>query len=165
MPGPVLCVNEGSVVTVNLHNALSEPVSIVFPGQRSVSSSGGGAGLLAREAPPGGDVTYTFTATDPGTFLYESGSNPAKQVEMGLYGALVVRPAGHPDWAYGNASTQFDPAREYILMLSEVDPVQHGAVETGGAYDATPLHNRYFTINGRSFPDTIQDNGVSWLPA
>jgi FtsP/CotA-like multicopper oxidase with cupredoxin domain len=165
MPGPVLCVNEGAVVTVNLHNALNEPVSIVFPGQRSVSSSGGGAGLLAREAPAGGDVTYTFTASDPGTYLYESGSDPAKQVQMGLYGALVVRPADHPDWAYGNAATQFDPAREYILILSEIDIAQHGAVETGGTYDATPRRNRYFTINGRSFPDTLQDNGVAWLPA
>ena len=34
----------------------------------------------------------------------------------------------------------------------------------GRHYDFNKLHNRYFTINGREFPDTIQDNGVSWLP-
>jgi hypothetical protein len=165
MPGPVLCVNEGDTVQVTLHNALGEPASIVFPGQRPVTSSGGSAGLLAREAAPGGAVTYTFTASTPGTYLYESGSDPAKQVELGLYGALVVRPAGHPDWAYGDASTQFDPQREYVLVLSEIDPVLHNAVETGGDYDVNQLHNRYYTINGRSFPDTIQDNGVAWLPS
>jgi FtsP/CotA-like multicopper oxidase with cupredoxin domain len=165
MPGPVLCVNAGDTVKVTLHNALDEPTSIVFPGQQSVTTAGGSAGLLAREAPPGQDVTYTFTASSPGTYLYESGSDPAKQVELGLYGALVVRPAGHPDWAYGDASTQFDPQREYILILSEIDPQLHNAVETHGVYDITKLHNRYFTINGRSFPDTIQDNGVSWLPS
>jgi hypothetical protein len=165
LPGPVLCVNQGDTVQVTLHNALGEPASIVFPGQRAVSSSGGSAGLLAREATPGGAVTYTFTASNPGTYLYESGSDPAKQVELGLYGALVVRPAGHPDWAYGNVATRFDPQREYILILAEIDPMLHNAVETQSAYDITQLHNRYFTINGRSFPDTIQDNGVPWLPS
>ena len=42
--------------------------------------------------------------------------------------------------------------------------MQHRAVETGGEFDNTALHNRYFTINGREFPDTISDNGVPWLP-
>jgi hypothetical protein len=169
IPGPVLCVNEDAAVTVTLHNALAEPVSIVFPGQQSVSSTGGQPGLLAREAAPGETVTYTFTAGEPGTYLYESGSDPAKQVEMGLTGALVVRPVDsggsvHADWAYG-PGTAFDPRREYILLLSEIDPELHSAVETGGSYDRNRLHDRYFLINGRSFPDTIQDNGVWWLPA
>jgi hypothetical protein len=163
--GPVLCANAGEQVTVHLHNALSESASVVFPGQEGVSTSGGASdGLFTREAAVGGDVTYTFTASQPGTYLYESGTDQTKQVEMGLYGALVVRPAGHPNWAYDDSSTQFDPAREYILVFAEVDPELHHAVETGGAYDFNKLHNRYFTINGREFPDTLQDNGVSWLP-
>jgi hypothetical protein len=173
-PGPVLCVNQGDTVTINLHNGLNshpsganEPVSIVLPGQDSVSASGGSAGLFTREAAPGGDVSYTFQANHPGTFVYESGTDPSKQLEMGLYGALVVRPktgaTAHPDWAYGS-STQFDTNREYLIMLNELDPDLHHAVETGGAYDFTKMHNRYFAVNGREFPDTIQDNGVSWLP-
>ena len=51
-------------------------------------------------------VTYTFTASQPGTYLYESGTNPHKQVHMGLYGALVVRPTGTgfgPNFAYNDA--------------------------------------------------------------
>ena len=161
-PGPVLCVNQGDTVTIHLHNTLPEPVSIVFPGQEGVTATGA-AGPLTGEAPPGGDATYTFVAGRPGTYTYESGSDLAKQVEMGLYGALVVRPAGHPDQAYG-AGTGFDPAREYLILLGEIDPDLHHAVETGGGYDATTRHSRYFTVNGRAFPDTIQDNGVPWLP-
>ena len=63
-----------------------------------------------------------------------------------------------------HAATQFDPTREYLLLLSEIDPDLHHAVETGGTYDFNALHNRYFTINGREFPDTIQDNGSALLP-
>ena len=46
------------------------------------------------EAGPGAAVTYSFTASSAGTYLYESGSDPQLQVQMGLFGAIVVRPAG-----------------------------------------------------------------------
>jgi FtsP/CotA-like multicopper oxidase with cupredoxin domain len=165
-PGPVLCVNEGQTVSVTLHNTLAEASSIIFPGQdASVTATGGSAGLLTREAASGGTVTYTFVAANPGTYLYESGTNVSKQIEMGLYGALIVRPAGAPDRAYGPARTAFDPSREYLLLLAEIDPDLHHAVETGSPiYDFTQLHNRYYMINGRSFPDTVQDNNSVLLP-
>jgi FtsP/CotA-like multicopper oxidase with cupredoxin domain len=164
-PGPVLCVTQGETVTVNLTNNLTgEASSIAFPGQQGVTTSGGVAGLLAREATAsGGSVSYTFSASQPGTYLYESGSDVAKQVEMGLYGALVVRPSSGANLAY-DATTQFDPTHEYLLLLAEVDPDLHHAVEVGGTYDFNALRNRYFTINGRSFPDTILDNSSTLLP-
>ena len=37
-------------------------------------------------------VSYTFTAGEPGTYQYHSGTRPDLQVEMGMYGALIVRP-------------------------------------------------------------------------
>ena len=83
---------------------------------------------------------------------------------MGLASALVVRPGGHPDWAYNRASTAFNPDHEYILILNEIDPELHSAVENGDPYDILSRHNRYFTVNGRSFPDTLQDSNVPWLP-
>ena len=103
-PGPVLCVNEGDTVTVILVNSLPEDVSIMFPGQENVEANGGpanpqfdGAGNLTSltnvAAASGGSVTYTFVASKPGSYIYESGTNPQKQVRMGLFGALVVRPA------------------------------------------------------------------------
>jgi len=163
-PGPVLCVNEGQTVTVNLHNTLPEATSIVFPGQEGVTTSGGSGGLFTAEAAASnGDVSYSFTASAPGTYLYESGSDPSKQIQMGLYGALIVRPTLGANYAY-NAATQFDPSREYLLLLSEIDPALHHAVETSGTYDFNAMRNRYFPINGREFPDTLQDNGTGLLP-
>jgi len=171
-PGPVLCVNEGENVVVNLTNTLPEPVSIVFPGQEGVTASGGSAGLLTTEADAsGGTVSYSFTAGQPGTYLYQSGSDQAKQVEMGLYGALVVRPntttcppVAGTNCAYG-PSTRYKSDGEYLLLLAEIDPVLHHAVETGnGTYDLNARRPRYFTVNGREFPDTLQDNGTGLQP-
>jgi FtsP/CotA-like multicopper oxidase with cupredoxin domain len=176
VPGPVLCATQGETVVVNLTNTLPEASSIVFPGQdAAVTIPAGGApgtpGLLTREAAAGGGtVSYGFTAGSPGSYLYESGSDPAKQVEMGLVGALVVRPSAAncpvvagTGCAY-NAGTRFDPKREFLLLLGTLDPDLHHAVETGGTYDFNALHNRYFTINGREFPDTVQDNDTALLP-
>src|SRR5215813_8955409 len=171
-PGPVLCVTEGETVVVNLTNTLNEAASIVFPGQTGVTASGGSGGLLTSEAAAsGGTVSYSFTAGNPGTYLYQSGSDQAKQVEMGLYGALVVRPnvttcpaVAGTNCAYG-ASTRYDSGREYLLLLAEIDPVLHHAVEIGtGTYDLNARRPRYFTVNGREFPDTIQDNGTGLQP-
>jgi FtsP/CotA-like multicopper oxidase with cupredoxin domain len=94
LPGPTLIVNQGDVVTVTLHNSLPAAAgntSILFPGF-SVASSAGVPGLLTREAANGGSVTYTFTASTPGTHTYYSGTQGDLQIEMGLYGALIVLP-------------------------------------------------------------------------
>ena len=74
-PGPTMIVNEGDMVTVTLKNELPaahvQNVSIVFPGH-VVNATGGVEGALTREArrisldPTG--VTYTFEATNPGTY-------------------------------------------------------------------------------------------------
>jgi FtsP/CotA-like multicopper oxidase with cupredoxin domain len=165
MPGPTICVTQGQTVTVNLTNTLSEPVSIVFPGQENVVATGGSPGLLTDEAAAsGGTVSYSFTAGQPGTYLYESGSNPEKQVQMGLYGALVVRPSLGANYAYNDASTEFDPNREYLLVLNEIDPALHRAVELGRPYDFSRFNDDYWQVNGRSFPDTIAENFAAWLP-
>jgi hypothetical protein len=183
-PGPVLCVNQGDTVTVVLNNTLGEATSIMFPGidgvmangvpaQPTFDGSGNLVSLVPSAAASGGSVTYSFTASRPGTFLYESGTDVGKQVQMGLFGALIVRPstcgpAAH--CAYGlNGAGQpigtFNAGNEFVMMLSEIDPMLHQAVEFGQAYDVTQLHPRYWLVNGRAFPDTLAPNDAAWLPA
>src|SRR5262249_16760707 len=97
-PGPPQIVNEGQSVTVNLINQLPTAAgntSILFPGF-TVTATGGVTGLLTNEAAPGGTVTYTFTASSPGTHAYYSGTQGDLQIEMGLYGAIIVLPASTP---------------------------------------------------------------------
>ena len=125
-------------------------VSIVFPGQDDVLANGAPAqpqfsnrrpgtltSLTNTAAANGGTVTYSFVADHPGTFLYESGTNPEKQVRMGLFGALIVRPDRptrvRPDYAVRPvADSRFDRRdEEFMVLLSEIDPYLHQAVEQG----------------------------------
>jgi hypothetical protein len=84
---------------------------------------------------------------------------------MGLYGALIVRPAGHPDQENDRPDSRFSPGHEYVYMLSEVDPALHLAVERNRAFNYATFKPRYYFINGRSMPDTIAPNNAAWLPA
>ncbi len=172
-PGPVLCVNEGDTVTVILNNTLPEATSIVFPGQTAVLANGqlaqpqfSGATLTSLTnvaAANGGSVTYSFVADEPGTYLYQSGTDPAKQVRMGLFGALIVRPSLGANFAYNRADSQFNPNTEYLALLSEVDPYLSQAVEAGLPFNMNNYHPRYWLINGRGFPDSIAANYATWL--
>lgn len=88
--GPLLVVNQGDVVAITLHNALpiAERLSLSLPSAPMLPDTDG--------VPQNDTRTYTFTATQPGTYLYEAGptENARHQVAMGLYGAFVVRPPG-----------------------------------------------------------------------
>ena len=181
LPGPTLCVTSGQPVTIILHNTLPEATSIVFPGQKGVKANGnpaqpqmdGGGSLtsLVQGADAtNGSVTYTFTAGTPGTYLYESGTDVNKQVQMGMYGAMVVRPAPNANQVAGRGyvndrpDSAFNINNEYVFMLSEVDPNLHLAVERSQPIDWKAFRARYFMINGRSMPDTLAPNNASWLP-
>ena len=153
VPGPTLIVNEGDTVTVNLLNGLPTSAgntSILFPGF-NVTPTGGVPGFLTQEAAPASTVTYTFMASTPGTHSYYSGTQSDLQVEMGLYGALIVLPNkptftsgcasgfagadalaeahwGEHDYrlasaAYDHAKSCYD--REYLFQFSEMDPNIH----------------------------------------
>jgi FtsP/CotA-like multicopper oxidase with cupredoxin domain len=177
IPGPTMIVTEGQTVTVNLVNQLPAAAgntSIVFPGM-DVSASGGVPGILTQEAThdaAGGKVSYTFVAGKPGTYAYYSGTRPDLQIEMGMYGALIVLPAtaqtGCKQGSYSLAASAYDhPAtcydREYLFQFAEMDSRIHqdaeAAVLAGAAtpvmVKTEPYQPNYFLINGRSMPDLM----------
>ena len=186
-PAPTLIVNQNDLVTINLANNLPFPVSLVFPGQGTVTTTGGTAGLLTQEAPAmvggvPGTVRYSFRATQAGTYLYNSGTRQDLQVELGLIGAIIVRPTGFnkadkSTWkAYATADTAFDT--EFLFLLSDMDPGIHAEVEhqrlayTGNGSPAfnpvidTTTHNaNYWFINGRTAPDDMMIAFSKSLPA
>jgi FtsP/CotA-like multicopper oxidase with cupredoxin domain len=184
LPGPTLIVNQGIAVTVNLTNNLpvaAGNTSIVFLGQ-NVTATGGVTGLLTNEAQPGGVVTYTFTPSKPGTYLYHSGTRTDLQVEMGMYGTLIVLPVSSTGCVKGPFSlaasayndlgatnpTCYD--REYLFVLSEMQIEIHQAVEAqaGGAGPIVVAMERYtpeyWMINGRGAPNTMEPLNSGVMP-
>ena len=177
-PSPTLIVDQGATVTITVNNQLtfnstypgSTNTSLVFPGHDVTSCTGLAGGLLTCEAAAGGGMaSYTFVAEQAGTYLYHSGTDAAIQVEMGILGAIVVRPYGFDSTnptAYGHPDTAYD--REYLFVLSEMDSRIHQMVEFGDAFTGTELlgdfFSNYWFINGRTGPDTMMGRNLSWLP-
>jgi hypothetical protein len=118
----------------------------------------------AEAAPNGGIQTYTWGPTPgnltapevkPGTYLYQSGTQPQVQVQMGLYGALTKNAAdataSTPAAAY--AGVVYD--NQATLIFSEIDPALHVAVASG-SYGTEPTSTfnyqpKYFLINGKAY--------------
>src|SRR5258708_53993 len=152
-PGPALQASEGDTLNLHVMNTLptvsatvyTEPISVVIPGQTPVlapgtwptwtdGTTGNRAGTAQRvrsfttETATGATSIYAFANLKAGSFLYQSGTHPAVQVQMGLYGCLSVLPAAGGQ-AYGDASTVFDS--EVTLLLSQIDPAQHASIAAG----------------------------------
>jgi FtsP/CotA-like multicopper oxidase with cupredoxin domain len=145
LPGPQVVVDQGDVVTINVTNLLP-PASAPL---HTISLEVPGAAFAAgpTDADVGATMSRTFTAA-PGTYLYQSAGDAGRQVAMGLYGALIVRPtvAGQ---AYGPASTAFDV--EKTLVLGAIDPDFNADPD---AFDLNDYLATYWLINGQAHPDT-----------
>src|SRR5213082_762759 len=141
VPGPTLVVTEGQTVSVTLTNNLPTSAgntSILFPGF-NVTATGGVTGLLTQEAAPGGTVSYTFTASSPGTRAYYSGTQGDLQVEMGLYGAIIVLPNGAPtngSCPFHNPAAGIDPNATDQTTLTGTES-DFRLSPTGAAYHLT----------------------------
>ncbi|MEX2256890.1 MAG: multicopper oxidase domain-containing protein [Acidimicrobiia bacterium] len=103
-PGPVVHVREGQTVEMTLTNGGAIPHSIDFHAARIAPN------VAFKDVMPGKSITFRFTASDPGVFMYHCGTKPVlAHIANGMYGAIVVQPK------------QALPAvdNEYVLVGSE----------------------------------------------
>lgn len=164
-PGPRITVPDNdSSLTIQLDNNLTVPISIVIPGQMTIMTpvlENGRLKSFTHETQPGNTtaVAYTWNTMKPGTFLYQSGTHQAVQIQMGLYGA-VTHNAQNMN-VYNEPQSIYD--NEALLLFSEIDPQLHEAVaqgtygEPGQGITMTSTKDyrpTYFLINGMPFPDT-----------
>jgi len=162
--GPMLNVPAGdSTLTINLRNCLAESVSIVIPGQAAhlspvtfIDTEGRQrVSSFTAETVPGGTGNYTWSNLKPGTYIYHSGSHPALQVHMGLYGALTVADTS------GSAYPGISHDNEVILFYSEVDPALHDPPGVAQPLNYKPM---YFLVNGEQpdfFANAIVDHPIT----
>jgi FtsP/CotA-like multicopper oxidase with cupredoxin domain len=133
-PSSLLVLRRGEPVRITIVNHLRAPTGVHWHGIEVPSYSDGvpgwsGAGSrLAPTIAPGDSFVAAFTPPRSGTFIYHAHSNEEFQVNLGLYGALLVVDSGG-----------YDPEHERVIILGGNGP--------GG---------RPARINGRVEPDTVR---------
>lgn len=112
VPGPTLRVPVGATVEVELTNDLDVPTTIHWHGV-DVPVAMDGAPWNSGVVEPGDSFTYSFVADRAGTFWYHPHFDTHRQVDLGLYGTLIVEesspPAFDEDWVL-----VFDTAAEAL---------------------------------------------------
>jgi len=107
VPGRFMRVREGDEVELHLKNAASStmPHNIDL---HAVTGPGGGA--KSSLTLPGGESVFTFTALNPGLYVYHCATSPVPMhMANGMYGMILVEPK------QGLAKVD----REYYVMQSE----------------------------------------------
>ena len=140
--GPTLVACAGTTLTVTLHNNTAETTSLLFQGLAMPPDRAGTAAGTIK--------TYALNNLPAGTYLYEAGLTPNSQhqVAMGLYGALVVRPAVATQ-AYDDAATAFN--EEAVVLTSEIDPKLNSSA-TPATFDMRTYKPTYSLVNGDAYP-------------
>jgi nitrite reductase (NO-forming) len=90
VPGKFIRVREGDLVELHLKNAASStmPHNIDL---HAVTGPGGGAKTSLTM--PGGESVFTFTALNPGLFVYHCATSPVPMhMANGMYGMILVEP-------------------------------------------------------------------------
>jgi manganese oxidase len=160
LPGPLLEVNEGDIVKITLTNIGPSkegvhhvPHTIHLHGL-DVNQENDGVPDTAPPVRVGQSFTYVFEATHAGTYWYHCHVDTVEHLTMGMYGALIVHAANGAQTAW-TGGPAYD--RAYTLLLSEVDPEWSQAIAEDRSAELTRYEPRYFMINGKSFPATMDD--------
>ena len=108
MPGPVLRCKQGGTVTLRVTNRLRVPTSIHWHGIVLPYGMDGVPGISFDGIAPGETFVYRFPLRQSGTYWYHSHSR--FQEQTGLFGALIVDPAG-PD--------RYASDRDHVVLLND----------------------------------------------
>ncbi len=138
IPGPTLRAKVGDTLVVDLQNDLETPTTIHWHGV-DVPWAMDGVPWMMDPVAPGASAAITFPLNQVGTFWYHPHFDTDSQVDLGLYGVLVVEDPAEPD--VPDAVLVFDDAHE-----DEGD-------ESG---DGSAAH-----LHGDALPDRWLVNGVS----
>jgi CopA family copper-resistance protein len=108
LPAPTLRFREGDTVTLRVTNRLAEDASIHWHGILLPFQMDGVPGISFKGIPPGETFTYRFKVQQTGTYWYHSHSG--MQEQTGVYGAIIIDPAG---------GDPIRAEREYVVQLSD----------------------------------------------
>ena len=139
-PGPLLLVDQGDEITINFKNNLDFPTTVHWHGLRLDYTSDGVPGITQDPVLPGNTFQYELKFPDSGMFLYHPHVRTEMQMEMGLYGNILVE------------SKNKVPATIQIpLILDDVLIIENGLEEFDSEIATHTLMGRFgntMMING-----------------
>ncbi|WP_324262297.1 copper resistance system multicopper oxidase [Altererythrobacter sp. H2] len=138
VPGPLIRLKEGQRVRLRVQNTLDEDSSIHWHGLLVPFEMDGVPGVSFPGIMPRSTFDYEFDLSHAGTYWYHSHS--AYQEEDGVYGPIVIDPAGPDPVAYD---------REHVLVLSDHSPLAGATIyrklkQMGGPY----FNRQRMTLSG-----------------
>ena len=105
-------LDAGDVLDVTLDNRLDVPTTIHWHGAGAPYEMDG-VPWMRSPTPPGGTFRYTFTTENPGTFWFHPHFDTERQVDLGLYGVLLVHDPSDP------------PVDDDLVLAGLADPKSH----------------------------------------
>ena len=146
LPSPVLELGVGQQANITLNMMMAPQEAAPYNGHtihpHGVDVPTSEDGVPETGAGVNGD-TYTFSVDSRyvGSHMYHCHVHTVKHLEMGMYGALIVKD-GSNRISSGGPTYDF----EWNMVMSTVDPAYHTAVQDSPVFaDYNP---RYFLING-----------------
>jgi FtsP/CotA-like multicopper oxidase with cupredoxin domain len=187
-PAPTLAVDEDDEFFLTLTNVgmairpdLFDPHTVHWHGFPQASPVFDGVPDSSISINMGASLTYYYLAKDAGTYMYHCHVEAAEHMQMGMLGNLYVRPrqnklpngtalnhmgstfvhATGNKYTYndGDGSTYYDV--EVPIQLGSFDPDFHDASFNVQPLPFAGMRDRYFLMNGRGYPDTVDPNPLS----
>ena len=140
-PGPLLLVGQGDEITVNFKNNLDFPTTVHWHGLRLDYTSDGVPGITQDPVLPGDTFEYELRFPDSGVFLYHPHVRTEMQMELGLYGNILVK-----------SENKIPATIQVPLILDDVLITEEGGLEE---FDSKVVTH---TLMGR-FGNTMMING------
>jgi len=178
-PAPIIGVDEEADVYLTMTNIglvvrpdLDDSHTIHWHGFPNQTAIFDGVPEVSIAVPVGRDFPYYYKPHRVGSFMYHCHFEDVEHVQMGMQGSIYVRPSqngssvgGYTKFAYndGDGSTGYD--REFSVHLNEIWTTPHDNLESIQETVWPNYKANYWTINGRSYPDTLRPNNDPDLPA
>jgi FtsP/CotA-like multicopper oxidase with cupredoxin domain len=192
-PAPTISVDEDDEFFLTLTNVgmamrpdLFDPHTIHWHGFAQASAIFDGVPDASISVNMAASLTYYYNAKDAGTYMYHCHVEAAEHMQMGMLGNLFVRPRQNRcdtladdvtipgtvcpgdhalgyTYAYndGDGSTRYDV--EVPIQIGSFDPDFHDASLNVQPLPFAGMRDRYFLLNGRGYPDTVNPGALSTM--
>jgi hypothetical protein len=171
IPGPPLFLTRGETVNIALINKLGEPTSVHWHGMELESYYDGVAGFsgagrsITPSIQPGESFNAIFTPPRAGTFIYHTHMDDTRQLQAGLYGAMIISEPNAP----------FDPEIDKLLVIGLLGYSSPETIGINGETDYEMILGagrtyRLRVINitasngGFNVTMTSPDEAITWRP-